>query len=53
MFPIVIGIYSGLSSLGLLRICDRAGLPDMASGALSVGTPAILAVLASVWRYRL
>lgn len=53
MFPIVIGIYSGLSSLGLLRICDHVGLPDMASGALSVGIPVILAVLASVWRYRL
>ena len=50
MFPIVIGIYSGLSSLGLLCICDHAGLPDMVSGALAVGVAVILAVLASVWR---
>lgn len=53
MFPIVISIYSGLSSLGLLHIFDHAGLPDRVSGALSVGIPVILAVLASVWRYRL
>lgn len=53
MFPFVIGVYSGLSSFGLMRICDHVGLPDMASAALAVGIPVILAVLASVWRYRL
>lgn len=50
MFQIVIGIYSGLASLGLLRIFDHVGLPDMASGAMAVGVTVILAVLASAWR---
>lgn len=50
MFPIVIGIYSGLSSLGLLCIFDHMGLTDMVSVTLAVGVIVNLAVLASVWR---
>ena len=51
-FAILIGIYSGFTADGLIRLFRYCQFPDLLSSALAVTVVVLLSLAASAWRYR-